>query len=66
MELSTMMEKSWSGQTFPWRKSLRWWADIQAEISARHAKMHVATWGSEGAKERDSCVIRIEMIGESI
>lgn len=58
VELSTVMEKSWSRQAFPGRKSsslwlrlsLRCWADIQAEISARHAEMCVATWMSEGGK----------------
>ena len=47
-----------NGQAFPGRKSssvlsrlsLRWWADIQAKISARNAEMRVATWVSEGGK----------------
>ena len=49
VELSTVMKRSWSSQVFPGKKigsvlsSLRWWADIQAEISARHAEMRVAT-----------------------
>ena len=58
MKLSTVMERSWSGQAFLGRKSssvllsLRWWADIQVEISARHAEMHVATWVSEGGRRK--------------
>ena len=60
VDLSTVMETSWSGQPFPGRKSssvltrlsLRWWADIQAEMSARHTEMHVATWVSEGGRRR--------------
>jgi hypothetical protein len=55
-----MMEMSWSGQAFLGRKSsfvlsrfsLRWWANIQAEISARHAKMRVAIWVSEGGRRK--------------
>jgi hypothetical protein len=50
------MERSLSGQAFSVMKSssvlsrlsLMWWADIQAEISARHAEIRVATWVSEG------------------
>jgi hypothetical protein len=50
VEFSTVMERL-NCQAFPGRKSssvlsrlsLRWWADIQAEISARHAEMHIAT-----------------------
>ena len=30
------------------RLSLRWWANIQAEIAARHASWVYATWVSEG------------------
>jgi hypothetical protein len=53
------MERSWIGQAFPRRKnssvllrlSLRWWADTQVEISARHAEICVTTWLSEGGKE---------------
>jgi hypothetical protein len=58
VELSIVMERSLSGQAFPgWKSSqvllrLRWWADIQAEISARHAEMGVATWVSEGGRRR--------------
>ena len=58
VELSTVMERSLSGQAFPGRKSssvllsLRWWADIQAEISARHAEMCVETCVSEGGGRR--------------
>jgi hypothetical protein len=52
------MERSWSRQAFSgkrsrfiWsRLSLRWWADIQVEISARHTEMCVATWVSEGGE----------------
>lgn len=49
----------WAG--LPRRKSssdllsLRWWADIQVELSARHAEMRVASWVSEGRKEKRSC-----------
>ena len=58
MELSTVMERSRSGNAFPRRKrspvlsrlNLRWWDDIQAEVSARHAEMLVATWVSEWGK----------------
>jgi hypothetical protein len=65
MELSTMMERSWSRQAFPGRKSssilsrlsLRCSVDIQVEISARHAEMGVATWVSEGGKEKSSRVL---------
>ena len=61
VELSTRMEKSLSEQAFSGRKSssvlsrlsLRWWANIQAEISARHAEMHVATWVSEEGKDKN-------------
>jgi hypothetical protein len=52
------MERYWSGQAFPGRTSstvlsrlsLRCWADIQAEMSARHVEMRAATWVSEGGE----------------
>jgi hypothetical protein len=60
VELSTMMQRSCLWQAFPGRKSssilsrlsLRQWANIQAGMSARHTEMHVATWVSEGEKEK--------------
>jgi hypothetical protein len=56
VDLSTVMERSWSGQAFPRRKSssilprlsLRWCDDIHTEISARQAEMRFATQVSEG------------------
>ena len=60
VENSTMMEWSLSGQACLGRKSssvfssLRWWADIQAEISSRHAEMSLVTWVSEEGKEKNS------------
>jgi hypothetical protein len=62
VKLSNVMKRSWSGHAFPRRKSssvfsrlsLRWWAEIQAEINARHAEKRVATWVSEGVKEISS------------
>ena len=62
VELSAVMERSLSGQAFPRRKSssvlsrfsMRWWANIQAEISFRHAEMRVATWVPQGGKEKSS------------
>jgi hypothetical protein len=62
LELSTVMERSLSRHAFPGRKissvlsrlSLRWWADIQAEISDRLSEMRVATWVSEGGKEKNN------------
>ena len=56
VELSTVMGQSWSGEAFRGMKrssvllSLRWWADIQAEISARHAGMRVTTWVKKGGR----------------
>ena len=60
VKLLTVMKKSWSWQAFPGRKSisvllrlsLKWWANIQAEISSRHAEMRAATWVPEGGKEK--------------
>ena len=58
VELSTMMERSLSGQAFPRRKSrsvllsLRWWADIQVEISARHAEMRAPSGCQMGEGEK--------------
>ena len=49
VELSTPMERSWRGCR---RLILRWWADIQAEISTRHAEVCVATWVSEGERRK--------------
>jgi hypothetical protein len=56
------MEKSWRGEAFRGLKrssvlsklSLRWWADIQAEISVRHAGMRVTTWVKKWGKEESS------------
>jgi hypothetical protein len=45
VELSTMIEIYLSGQAFPGRKnssvllSLRWWVDIQVDISAWHVEI---------------------------
>jgi hypothetical protein len=41
---------------------LRWRTDIQAEIYEKR----VATWVSEGVKEKSSCVICIAIIGETM
>ena len=62
VELSTVMERSWSGKAFPRREtsyvlsrlSLRWWADIQIEISVWHPETYVTSWVSEGRKEKVS------------
>jgi hypothetical protein len=60
--LSTMMERSLSGQAFPGRKSsfvlsrlsLRWWAEIQAEIriyqACRDMCHHLGVRRGEGEK----------------
>ena len=49
VEFSTVMERAWSGQA---EVGLKWWANIQAKISARHAEMRVATWVSEGGRRK--------------
>ena len=67
--MSKLMDRSWSRQAFPGRLetsvllklSLRWWADIQAEISTRHEEMNVTTWVSEGEGEKYSS-IRIQSL----
>ena len=49
---------AWSWQAFPGRKissvllrlSLKWWAEFQSDMSARHAEMRVTTWVSEGVR----------------
>ncbi|KAJ8396629.1 hypothetical protein AAFF_G00016950 [Aldrovandia affinis] len=59
MEPSTVIEASIIGELFAGRKSssvfprfsFRWWVDIQAEMSARHAEICAGTWVSEGEKE---------------
>ena len=62
---STVTDRSMWGKSFPAMKSssvllkvsLRRWAVVQAEMSARHSKMHIATWSLEdGGKERNSWV----------
>ena len=52
VELSTVIERSLSGQAFPWRKNSL--VGRQVEISARHTEMRVTTWVSEGGKEKSS------------
>ena len=72
VELSTVTERSWSGQAFSrrksssvlWRLSLRWWADILTEISARHSEMCVAAWEAEGVQYFN--VMHIAMLRETM
>ena len=52
VKLSTGL--SWEKEQRLSKLSLRWWADIQVEISARHAEIHVTTWVSEAGKEKIS------------
>ena len=49
---STVIDRSMRGQFFPQMKrisvllrlSLRWCAAVQAEMSAKHSEMRIATW----------------------
>ncbi|KAJ8414423.1 hypothetical protein AAFF_G00052930 [Aldrovandia affinis] len=61
MEPSTVIDASIIGEPFAGRKSssvfprfsFRWWVDIHAEMSARHAEIRAGTWVSDGGKERN-------------
>ncbi|KAJ8400370.1 hypothetical protein AAFF_G00397530 [Aldrovandia affinis] len=62
MEPSMVIDASIIGEAFAGRKSssvfprfsFRWWVDIHAEMSARHAEVRAGTWVSDGEKERNS------------
>ena len=46
------------------RMSLRWCAAVQAEMSAKHSKMHVAAWGlEEDRAQRASIEASLEGLG---
>ncbi|KAJ8412402.1 hypothetical protein AAFF_G00127380 [Aldrovandia affinis] len=61
MEPSTVIDASIIGESFAGRKSssvfprfsFRWWVDIHAEMSARHAEIRAGIWVSDGGKVKE-------------